>query len=315
MRILAVDDDAYICELLQLVLARSGYADITVAPSGYDALDLIETADPAFDCLFLDIQMPGMDGIDLCARVRKTSGYEKTPIIMLTAMTERSFIERAFIAGATDYVTKPFDTLELGVRANSAEELIKARRAALDAYSVEQGVPVDVQVEGVKDLIDKQVMKNYLNQLSRAGSQGTQLLAIKVDNITTIRTKGLVCEVRYALTEVAEAISATLSAHGLLMAWAGNGLFVCASNSTALFEPTEIECAIQGTLDDRELVFDDGSPMDLEVSVGAPILPASANPHGADKVIERAIASAENRSQAKGKPTIHLNIRRDGGRR
>lgn len=315
MRILAVDDDAYIRELLQLIFPRSGYADITVAASGDEALELVEGANPAFDCLFFDIQMPGMDGIELCARVRQTSGYEKTPIIMLTAMAERDFIDRAFAAGATDFVRKPFDTLELGVRARNAEELSKARHAARAASSVEQGVYEYDQADRASDLMDKQIMKNYLSQLSRAGLQGTQLLAIKVDNMTTICTKGVVGEVKYALTEVSEAISATLCAYGLLMVKAGNGLFVCASNSPSLFEPIELESAIQTILDDRELVFDDGSPMDLEVSVGAPIRPNSPDPRGVDKVIDRVIARVEYRAREKGTPATHLSIRRGGGLR
>lgn len=312
MKILAVDDDPYIRELLLLIFSRSGYGDITVAPSGDAALEAIEVADPAFDCLFFDIQMPGMDGIDLCTRVRQIDGYEKTPIIMLTAMTERDFIDRAFAAGATDYVTKPFDTLELGVRARNAEELIKARRAALGGPETERGL---LLLEGIKDLVDHQVLRNYLTQLSRAGSYGTQLVAIKIDNIAGIRTKGSVAELRYALTDVAEAISGTLSPFGLLMAEAGIGVFVCVSNNPNLFEPMEIEAAIQTILDDRDAVFDDGSPMDIDVSVGAPIRPNSSEARDVDQVIDRAIARAENRIQEKAKPAIRLHIRRDIGRR
>ncbi|MEI2806535.1 MAG: response regulator [Albidovulum sp.] len=173
MKILAVDDDAYIRELLLLIISRSGYEDITVAPSGDAALEAIEVADPAFDCLFFDIQMPGMDGIELCTRVRRIDGYEKTPIIMLTAMTERDFIDRAFAAGATDYVTKPFDTLELGVRARNAEELIKARRAALGGPETERGL---LLLEAIKDLVDHQVLRNYLTHCLAQDRTGRNLL-------------------------------------------------------------------------------------------------------------------------------------------
>ena len=67
MKILAVDDDKFILELVPAILGEAGLDDVTTAASGEEALAAIRAADGAFDCLLFDIQMPGMDGIDLCS--------------------------------------------------------------------------------------------------------------------------------------------------------------------------------------------------------------------------------------------------------
>ncbi len=123
MRVLAVDNDEFILELLQRILDKIGIQDVTVAASAAAAIEILDNVELPFECLILDFQMPEMDGIELCKVVRKMPTYLKTPIIMLTAMPEKSFIEHAFAAGATDYTTKPFDIVELGARIRNARQL------------------------------------------------------------------------------------------------------------------------------------------------------------------------------------------------
>ncbi len=323
MKILAVDDDAFIRELLPMILARAGFQNVTVAASGVAALELMGAAEPAFDCFLLDIHMPEMDGIELCARVRQLPAYRKTPIIMLTAMIERGFVDAAFAAGATDYVTKPFETMELGVRVRNAEELVTARRAAIGTTAstslTSKLVPADkpdlseVQIDGISGLVDYPSLKNYLKQLSRTGRLGSQIVAIKVDNIDKIHERARTEELTYALTDVAESIADTLRSQGLLMANAGGGLFVCTSNTPNLIDPVDLESEIQSLLDDKQSAYDDGIPMDIEVSVGMPIRPGLHTSSDPDGVLDRAIARAVSRAEEKQKPRLHLNVRRGGG--
>ena len=129
MRILAVDDDTHILEVLEAVLLDSGYQEVVTTASPLDALRIATNSTEIFDCLLLDIQMPEMDGIALCRRMRMIRGYEEIPIVMLTAMTEREYVARAFEAGATDYLTKPFDVLEIGARLRVASKLRQAQAA------------------------------------------------------------------------------------------------------------------------------------------------------------------------------------------
>ena len=128
MKILAVDDDPLLLELLEATLAGAGYENVTLANSPREALEILQESLVPFKCILLDIQMPEMDGIELCSRIRRMQHYQTTPILMVTAMTERSFVERAFTAGANDYISKPFDPFELATRLRLAEESLQQHR-------------------------------------------------------------------------------------------------------------------------------------------------------------------------------------------
>ena len=109
-KILIVDDDANICELLRLYLEKDGF-DTFVAEDGREALEAFESFAP--DMVLLDIMLPKLDGWQVCREIRKT---HNTPIIMLTAKGETFDKILGLELGADDYVTKPFDTKEITAR-------------------------------------------------------------------------------------------------------------------------------------------------------------------------------------------------------
>jgi len=136
MKILAVDDDSIILGLLTEVLESAEYGEVQTSASAERALETIAEAQVPFDCFLLDIQMSGMDGIGLCAKIREIPQYARTPILMLTAMSEKSYIDRAFAAGATDYLSKPFDPTEIIVRLGLAEQLMRERKSLAETADV-----------------------------------------------------------------------------------------------------------------------------------------------------------------------------------
>ncbi len=109
-KILIVDDDVNICELLRLYLVKDGF-DAEVITDGITALNTFETVQP--DLILLDIMLPGMDGWQICREIRKTS---QVPIIMLTAKGETFDKVLGLELGADDYITKPFETKEVVAR-------------------------------------------------------------------------------------------------------------------------------------------------------------------------------------------------------
>ena len=109
-KILIVDDDENICELLRLYLEKDGFATI-VANNGEQALLSMQVNNP--DLVLLDIMMPVLDGWQVCREIRKNSNV---PIIMLTAKGETFDKVLGLELGADDYVTKPFDTKEVVAR-------------------------------------------------------------------------------------------------------------------------------------------------------------------------------------------------------
>ncbi len=109
-KILIVDDDVNICELLRLYLEKEGY-DTVIANDGSEAVKLALKETP--DLILLDIMLPSLDGWQVCREIRKTL---ETPIIMITAKGEVFDKILGLELGADDYVTKPFDTKEIVAR-------------------------------------------------------------------------------------------------------------------------------------------------------------------------------------------------------
>lgn len=109
-RILVVDDDAALSEMLQLVLHQEGFETVRCA-SGDAALEEFRQSRP--DLVLLDLMLPGRDGVAVCRDIRAESGV---PIVMLTARSDTSDVVAGLEAGADDYVPKPFKAKELVAR-------------------------------------------------------------------------------------------------------------------------------------------------------------------------------------------------------
>lgn len=107
IKVLVVDDDPHIRELLHFYLRREGY-DVLTAADGEEALEVLEK-NPAHLAI-VDIMMPNMDGYELCEKLRNV--YD-IPIMMLTAKGEITDKEKAFLAGTDDYIVKPFEPKEV----------------------------------------------------------------------------------------------------------------------------------------------------------------------------------------------------------
>jgi adenylate cyclase len=114
-KILIVDDTAYNVKLLEAVLAPRGYALVT-ATSGIEALERIATEQ--LDLILLDIVMPGVDGYEVCRRVRSDPATRLLPVVMITASGDQEKIN-AIEAGADDFIPKPFNQAELLARVKS----------------------------------------------------------------------------------------------------------------------------------------------------------------------------------------------------
>ncbi|MGX5680742.1 MtrAB system response regulator MtrA [Schumannella luteola] len=109
-RILVVDDDTALAEMIGIVLRTEGF-EPSFCEDGTGALEAFRTTRP--DLVLLDLMLPGIDGIEVCSRIREESGV---PIIMLTAKSDTSDVVKGLESGADDYVVKPFNPKELVAR-------------------------------------------------------------------------------------------------------------------------------------------------------------------------------------------------------
>ncbi|MAE07450.1 MAG: hypothetical protein CL661_01670 [Bacteroidetes bacterium] len=126
-KILIVDDVSRNIQILGNILSQKQF-QIAYAQSGQQALDICKTQD--FDLILLDIMMPGMDGYEVCKRLKKDPSTNEIPIIFLTAKADMESIIKGFEMGGQDYITKPFNAAELLARVNN-HLLIKRQREQL----------------------------------------------------------------------------------------------------------------------------------------------------------------------------------------
>jgi DNA-binding response OmpR family regulator len=158
-RLLLVEDEAAIREVIRLHLDRAGF-DVTEIADGRRALDLARTT--RFDLIVLDVMLPGIDGVTLCRAVRAEGANTVTPILMVTARDTESDKVLGLESGADDYLTKPFGTRELVARVAAlmrrqdrfagpapsvTSRLIARRGIELDVdkrRAVVRGAPVDL---------------------------------------------------------------------------------------------------------------------------------------------------------------------------
>ncbi len=124
--ILVVDDTARNIQVLAAVLDRAGYK-IAAASNGQKALDMVEVVAP--DLILLDVMMPGMDGFEVCEKIKASPETATIPVIMLTARTAPEDVATGFQKGAVDYITKPFNAKELLARVQNHIKLKTARDA------------------------------------------------------------------------------------------------------------------------------------------------------------------------------------------
>ena len=137
-KILIVDDDAHIAELISLYLTKEMY-DVRIAEDGDMALSLFAEFSP--DLVLLDLMLPGIDGYEVCRRIRKT---HSTPIIMLSAKGEVFDKVLGLELGADDYMIKPFDSKELVARVKAVlRRYNQIRQAAASGAAEPSGNRVD----------------------------------------------------------------------------------------------------------------------------------------------------------------------------
>ncbi len=121
MRILVVEDEPVMLMAIQLKLKNDGY-EVFAATDGREALKLIESKKP--DLIITDILMPYTSGLELIGIVKSNPSY-RTPIIVLSGLGEEATVLEAFELGADDFLTKPFNPVELSVRVKRLLKLVK----------------------------------------------------------------------------------------------------------------------------------------------------------------------------------------------
>lgn len=143
-KILVVDDEEDILELLKYNLEKQGY-EVLQAMTGEETLELSQRKTP--DLIILDLMLPGLDGLEVCKILKREAGTTSIPIIMLTARGEEPDIIVGLELGADDYITKPFSP---GVLIARVKAILRRREGELKPKEVIQAEGLTIDIPGHK---------------------------------------------------------------------------------------------------------------------------------------------------------------------
>jgi two-component system alkaline phosphatase synthesis response regulator PhoP len=149
-RIVVVEDEIDVANLVKHALERGGDTNVEIVASGAAALTTVARTPP--DLLILDLNLPGLDGTEVCRILRSRPASSQLPIIMLTARTEESDRVLGLDLGADDYITKPFSPRELAARVRAV--LRRKRGSSQAAMSLYKGARLVADFDAVAVTVD-----------------------------------------------------------------------------------------------------------------------------------------------------------------
>ncbi|MDA5556372.1 response regulator [Shimia sp. MMG029] len=324
MKILAVDDDESICALLEEAVAAKTEHTLVTAPSGPEAIRIIAKAKVPFDCFLLDIQMPVLDGIALAAKIRKTKGYARTPIIMLTAMSQKKYVDAAFAAGASDFVTKPFDFLELFSRISMAQHMVLEQQRTHDAAAemvalkrelretVTQSLDEPIELTGVTQVVGYVSFEDHLLNMPRRAVRSSCAFAVKVDTIQSAFTTLSPHAFRRMLTDISSELMSVVANNAAIATYRGSGDYLCILPRNRRLQTEQIEADLNDRL--RYLPSTQIDGLVSRVTVGQPQKLATLTRAGALLALQRALANAQSRAQHRNvqAPCLRKPLRQTG---
>lgn len=197
--ILIVDDEASGRQTLESILEGQGY-QLVMAENGEQALEKARQILP--DVILLDVMMPGMDGFEVCQRLRGDPKLAEVPIIILTALDDRKSMLRGLEAGADDYLTKPYDRHELRARLLGITRLNRYRKLLEERAHIEEAhekllSAYDATIEGwsrAMDLRDKETEGHTL-RVTDLSVELARMMGINEGELVFIRRGALLHDI------------------------------------------------------------------------------------------------------------------------
>lgn len=181
--VLIVDDNPNNIQVLATILAECGY-ELGIAQNAQEVYQFLSGNSP--DLILLDVEMPDVDGYEVCSTIKADPGYHDIPIIFLTVKSETEDIIKGLDLGAVDYITKPFNRRELTSRVRTHISLKQSRdELARKNQELENVLHVREKLEAEKDHLTMKLIQHQ-NQLERMVEERTKELAAANKRITSI---------------------------------------------------------------------------------------------------------------------------------
>jgi diguanylate cyclase (GGDEF)-like protein len=212
-RVLAVDDDPSILLVMEAILGAAGF-EVTVLEDPLAVWAALERTRP--DLVVCDVDMPGLDGIDLCRTLRADARWQNLPLLFLTGHSDAGTVSELFAAGADDYVSKPVLGPELLARVRNRLERVALQREMED-------------VDRLTGLLRRDAARPQLDGLLKLGQrlgQPVAIAAVSVDELDRINRDSGHVTGDAALAAAGRALRATFGSDGVAARWGGGELLV-----------------------------------------------------------------------------------------
>jgi diguanylate cyclase (GGDEF)-like protein len=212
-RILAVDDDPSILLVMEAILGSAGF-EVIVLEDPLAVWAALERTRP--DLIVCDVDMPGLDGIDLCRTIRADARWQNLPLLFLTGHSDADTVSELFAAGADDYISKPVLGPELLARVRNRLERVALQRELDD-------------VDRLTGLLRRDAARPELDGLLKLGrrlGQPVAIAAVGVDELARINREAGHVAGDAALAAAGRALRATFAADGVAARWGGGELVV-----------------------------------------------------------------------------------------
>jgi PleD family two-component response regulator len=323
MHILVVDDSEDGRDITEAMLEAAGYESIACKASAADTFVYLKIGKasapetPPVDLILLDIMMPDIDGIETCARIRNDPRYADVPIIMLTMLADVDSLANAFVAGATDYIAKPVNRVELLARVRSALKLKaeldrrKAREIELLSLNRPTGNMGDPSrwIDKPTGLLSGEVAEAYLAFVPRYES-GTlsSVLALVVDRLDAYRATQGEDVALSILQRVAGAVHGVAATVGTLAAAYRSGVIVLILPAFGVKKAEALAEAIKGavaglTIDNPESIAADHVTASVAVVSGH-----ACRPNDRVNLLAHAISVVQSAAVAGGNRVVAVKV-------
>lgn len=246
-RILAVDDDPLVLELV--VDALSGRVEVATAGSAPEAMARLDAPGRRFDGFLIDILMRETDGIELCRHLRADPRYGTAPVAMLTRKADLPHIERAFAAGADDYIIKPFQPAALADRVAGLLRLAPPP----EPRTADEVFAHPFEIAGLRPFLRAEAAQNLLVSLAAQQEGGAlrpveRVMAFRMREARRILDRAGPEGFRAAVGVVAQALAAEVRPADAFLAYVGEGVFLGILRRDGRLDPERTAAAVNGRL-------------------------------------------------------------------
>jgi len=321
MRILVVDDSEDSRDLTEAALLSAGYNDIVLASSGWETLKILDVgrntdARSDFDVVLLDILMPEMDGVETCARIRNDPRYGDLPVIMVTALDDMDSLANAFVAGATDYITKPVNRVELVARVRAALRLkqeldrrLARERELLNFVSNWGDRRSGELIDETTGLFAGEAAEAYLTASGNNDSADVMsVLAVMLDRFDVFRSANGDGAARSVLMQVARAVRRLVATVGIVAAAYRNGTIVLVAPELASNHARDLGESLRTTVAKLRLPNSEGIASDYVTASVAAITGQVKRASDRVQLLTQAISRAQDASGEGGNRVLALTI-------